>query len=201
MIPKAFENDTLLAVEITRLVKEYKIASVIETGTEYGGTSVALSQMVSQVVTIDVTKQFIDTDLPTNVTFLLGDSRFLMPQAIALSRSPILFYLDAHTQNFDEECPLIEELRIIGAQSLEKPPIIVVHDSLVPNHPELGYAVYRGVPISYDAIHTQLGLIYHCASSIQKTYSHYYNSEALGAKRGVLFITPTVVDSSPCIRR
>ena len=181
---KAFENDTLLWAEITRLVREFKVESIIETGTEYGGTAIALSQMVSQVVTCDVEEKF-TVELPQNVRFMEGDSRELMPQMISLCRSPILFYLDAHSPNGDDECPLREELAQIAAQSLDVPPVLVIHDCLVPEHPELGYATYRGIPISYDAIHTQLGLIYHGCS-----YSCHYNSDALGAKCGVLFVTP-----------
>ncbi len=180
---KAFENDTLLWAEITRLVREFKIESVIETGTEYGGTATALSQMVSQVVTCDVEEKF-TVELPQNVRFMEGDSRVLMQRMIALCRSPILFYLDAHGQEFDSECPLGEELEVI-AKSLDVAPVIVVHDCLVPEHPELGYATYKGTPISYDAIHTQLGMIYP-----KDSYSHHYNSDALGAKCGVLFVTP-----------
>lgn len=184
---KAFENDTLLWAEITRLVREFKIESVIETGTEYGGTAIALSQMVSQVITCDVERKW--ESLPDNVEFILGDSRHVLPDAIKWARSPILFYLDAHNPNVDEECPLSEELEQIS-KSLDVPPVLVIHDALVPEHPELGYATYRGIPISYDAIHTQLDSIYHGGY-----YSHYHNSEALGAKRGVLFIIPTVGDS------
>ena len=113
-----------------------------------------------------------------------GDSRVLLPDMIASCRSPILFYLDAHSPNVDDECPLSEELEQI-AKSLDVAPVLVIHDCLVPEHPELGYAIYSGIPISYDAIHTQLGLIYPSGS-----YSHHYNSDALGAKCGVLFVTP-----------
>ena len=181
---KAFEGDSLLGVEIARLVREFNIQSAIETGTEYGGTSIALSQMVSQVVTCDIEKRV--SELPGNVKFILADSRTVLAYAIGVSTPPILFYLDAHTQDFSEPCPLTEELELIARYTVKyPPPVIVIHDCRVPDHPELGFATYKGVPISLESIHTQIVSIY------PHGFRFHYNSEATGARRGVLFITPS----------
>ncbi len=180
---KAFEGDTVLAGKIIKLVVENHIRTVIETGTEYGGTAAAFSQMVPLVITIDVEKKW--KELPKNVQFIQNDSRVVLPYAIGAATPPILFYLDAHTQDFDSPCPLKEELWLI-ANYVRKypPPIIVIHDALVPDHPELGYAAYQGVAIGFESVQDVLGDIY------PRGYDYRFNSEATGAARGVLFIEP-----------
>ncbi len=179
---KAFEGDTVLAGEIVRLVVDNHIRTVIETGTEYGGTAAAFSQMVPHVITIDVERKW--EVLPKNVQFIENDSRVVLPYAIGAATPPILFYMDAHTQDFTQPCPLLEELRLISNYVRKyPPPIIGIHDAQVPDHPGLGYASYKGVPIGLEMVEEVLGDIY------PRGYDYYFNSEATGARRGVLFIT------------
>ncbi len=182
---KAFEDDTVLVTEIVRLIVAHHIRSVIETGTEYGGTATAFSKMVPHVVTIDVEDK-VAGELPKNVHFIEGDSRTYLPYVIESCTPPILFYLDAHTQDFDSPCPLKEELWLI-ANYVRKypPPVIVIHDSWVPGHPELGYASYNGYPIGLKMAEDALKMIY------PQGYDYHFNAEATGARRGVLFIEPS----------
>ncbi len=182
---KAFEDDTVLAGEIVRLVVAHHIRSVIETGTEYGGTAVAFSKMVPHVVTIDVEDK-VSHELPKNVHFIEGDSRTYLPFAIGSCEPPILFYLDAHTQDFESICPLEAELWLIANYTRKyPPPVIVIHDALVPDHPELGHAQYQGSPIGLTMVEGILPSIY------PHGYDYHFNTEATGAARGVLFIEPT----------
>ncbi len=182
---KAFEDDTVLAGEIVRLIVAHHIRSVIETGTEYGGTAVAFSKMVPHVVTIDVEDK-VEGELPKNVHFIEGDSRTYLPFAIGSCEPPILFYLDAHTQDFESPCPLEAELWLIANYTRKyPPPVIVIHDALVPDHPELGHASYGGVPIGLESIRNALEAVY------PHGYDYHFNSEATGAARGVLFIEPS----------
>lgn len=186
---RAFEGDTILAGEIVRLVVENHIRTVIETGTEYGGTAAAFAQMVPDVVTIDIERKF--TSLPSNVRFIHGDSRVVLPYVMGVATPPILFYLDAHTQDFESTCPLEEELWLISHYSQKyPPPIIVIHDAQVLDHPELGYAAYKGVPIGLQMLGDILPAIY------PHGYNYRFNSEATGAARGVLFIEPQPRDES-----
>ncbi len=179
---RAFEGDTVLAGEIVKLVVENHIRTVIETGTEYGGTATAFSQMVPDVVTIDVKRKW--ESLPNNVRFIEGDSRVVLPYAIGAATPPILFYLDAHTQDFSQICPLREELRLISNYAHKyPPPVIVIHDAKVPGK-DLGYATFSHSPISYDYVADLLPDIY------PRGYDYHFNSEATGARRGVLFIEP-----------
>ncbi len=182
---KAFEDDTVLASEIVRIIVEHHIRSVIETGTEYGGTATAFSKMVPHVVTMDVEDK-VEGELPKNVHFIEGDSRTYLTYAIGASTPPILFYLDAHTQDFNSICPLAAELWLIANYTRKyPPPVIVIHDALVPDHPELGYAEYGGTPIGLESIKDVLEHIY------PHGYDYHFNSEATGAARGVLFIEPS----------
>ncbi len=182
---KAFEDDTVLAGEIVRLIVAHHIRSVIETGTEYGGTAVAFSKMVPHVVTMDVEDK-VAGELPKNVHFIEGDSRTYLPFAIGSCTPPILFYLDAHTQDFESPCPLEAELWLIANYTRKyPPPVIVIHDAFVPEHPEFGYATYKSVLIGLTMVQDILPAIYPLG------YDYHFNTQATGATRGVLFIEPS----------
>lgn len=188
---KAFENDTFLRTQIHNLIVTYGVRSVIETGTEYGGTANAFAEMVQAVVTIDVTKKCELSHLYPNVIFIEGDSRSKLREAISLipaELQPILFYLDAHTSDPLDECPLREELQKIQESKI-KDPIIVIHDCHVPGHPELGYAVYNKQTISLEYVADLLPPLYTNGVEVR------YNSEATGARQGCLFLLPAILPS------
>lgn len=194
MNPKAreFENDIYLKAVIESLVAGHKVRSVIETGTEYGGTANAFARMdgVQIVVTIDIKRQVEPGDLSPNVFFIEGPSEVKLPEAIEYVLEPgllpILFFLDAHSSIDTDECPLRKELtHIIGyAQAMEvAPPIIVIHDCLVPGR-TFGYDTYKDGPICWEWVQDLVDLIY------PRGFSRHYNSIAAGSKRGCLFLNP-----------
>lgn len=179
---RAFENDTVLQAIVTEIVRRRQIQTVIETGTEYGGTANAMGEMVEEVYTMDLVQKFKPNDLCPNVHFMLGDSRLCLMDAIEMASEPILFFLDAHSSNPSDDCPLPDELKIIAASRLR--PVIVIHDCLVPGT-DLGYDSYLNGPISYERIQGLIEDIY------LDGHRHYYNdNSAKGARRGVLFIEP-----------
>ncbi len=175
-----FEGDTFLAEAVIQLVVDWHVRSVIETGTETGVTSNAFASMVPAVFTIDVERKF--GELKSNVRFLLGDTRFMLEEAISAATLPVLFYLDAHSANLSVPCPLYDELGIISRHVVD--PIIVIHDCKVPDHPEFGWASYSNGDISLDAISHLIPPIY------PQGFRATHNSQATGAKQGVLFIVP-----------
>lgn len=179
---REFERDTILKNEVKRLVAKHRIETVIETGTEYGGTANAFGRMVDRVFTMDIKRKFDTGDLIPNVTFYREDSRDGIKKAIVLSKDPVLFFLDAHSSIETDDCPLRDELEIIGILAPVSP-IILVHDCQVPGK-DFGFDSYRGKPISWELVKDIVPSIYPTGFTIR------YNEEAEGAKRGVLFIEP-----------
>lgn len=179
---REFERDTFLKEEAVRLVKKHGIQTVIETGTEYGGTANAFSEMVPQVFTMDIKRKFNNGDLRPNVRFLLGDSRNVLKKAIVLSKAPVLFFLDAHSSIDTDPCPLRDELAIISLLA-NGSPVILVHDCQVPGT-DLGFDSYKGKPISWEMVSDIVPTIFPMG------FTRYFNSNADGSRRGVLFIEP-----------
>ena len=64
-------------------------------------------------------------------------------------------------------------------------PIIVIHDFKT-NNPELGYDSYNGNDFCFDWIENHIKKIY------PNGFDYYYNTEAVGAKRGLIYITPKI---------
>ncbi len=181
-----FEGDTILRDKIKSLVKKHKINLIIETGTYMGGTTKVMSGWVDQVITIEsnieymvaASKYLAGVD---NVHCVHGDSAKVMKDYILPNRN-ILLLADAHWM---DACPLLDELRQIAEAGIK--PVIVIHDFVVPNHPELGYDSYKGQPLNYEWIKDSLELIYG-----RDGYKHEYNSKASegSASRGVIFVYP-----------
>lgn len=186
---REFEKDPHLKKEMQKIVEIFHIGTVIETGTEFGGTANAFAGMVQDVITMDVEKKWWDGDLLPNVFFILGNSKQMLPvavgRALSICKSPFLFYLDAHSSIDNDECPLREELKIIGElRWMLDSPVVVIHDCLVPGT-NFGYDTYRGNPLSLEYVRDLLPAIYpdgRCSTR--------YNTVAGGSSRGVLFIEP-----------
>lgn len=184
---KGFENDKFLKTKIEELVKEFKINTIVETGTYLGWTTVQFADMVEEVYTVEISAEYF---------FKSGEHLSKYPKIKrALSPSPdhlrsilpslkdktLLFFLDAH---WGSNCPLLEELKAIANNGLKS--VIAIHDWKVPGHPELGFDSYNGQDYELSWIKTSLDEIY----GGENGYTVSYNSEAEGAKRGVIFITP-----------
>ena len=92
----------------------------------------------------------------------------------------VLLFLDAHWESHN---PLLEELQIIKDKGMK--PVIAIHDFFVPEHPELGFDSYAGQDYNWEWIASSIESIYGADG-----YKYFYNSEAEGMKRGVVFIMP-----------
>lgn len=181
-----FEGDTILEEMFRELIYENRIDLVIETGTFRGATARKLATMCPQVVTIESSNENFKKASSVNSyprpIYVFGDSVELLPATIFEFKGSdkTLFFLDAH---WEANNPLLKELEIIALTGLK--PFIVIHDFKVPNHPDLGFDSYGGQDYEWDWI----------AESIKRIYGEggfavYYNSDATGAKRGVIFIQP-----------
>jgi len=186
---QGFEGDTFLKERIQKLIEQYGIKTIVETGTFKGSTTVQFANMVDTVYTTEVnpeyyaeaTKKFLDKSIE-NIQHNLGSSVDILPKILPSIPQPqvVLFFLDAH---WGPNNPLLEELQIIADHKLQ--PVIAIHDFKVPGHPELGYDTYGGQDYEWEWIKDKVEIIYG-----KDGYQVSYNAEAVGMKRGVIFITP-----------
>ena len=109
---EAFGRDKVLEGIVRKLVNDYGIQTVIETGTWRGYTTRRFSEFVSHVISIDINRDFTTAAVETcfdqfGVGLLVGSSIDQLPFVIKSFRESRLYYLDAHWGN---EWPLLGEL-------------------------------------------------------------------------------------------
>ena len=188
---QGFEGDTHLKESIQKLITDYNIKTVVETGTFKGSTTVQFANMVDKVYTTEVNPEYYKEAVgkftengKTNIFHNLGSSVVVLPKILPEIPQPqtLLFFLDAH---WGPNNPLLEELQIITDYKLK--PVIVIHDFKVPGHPELGFDTYGGQDYDWDWIKDKIENIYG-----KESYTVTYNDKAVGMKRGVIFITPKI---------
>lgn len=185
-----FNGDTFLENEILALKDFHKIEKAIELGTCLGSSTLWLSQNFRRVDTTEINREFyvIATErfaeqAGNNITIYNEDSRSILEMLIQSGQQPVFIFIDSH---WGQSNPLLQELDII-AQSGNKNVILAIHDFKVPDHPELGWDEYaaEGIVYEWSWIESRIEKIYG-----KGNFNHYYNSEATGAKRGVVFIEP-----------
>lgn len=178
-----FNGDHHLLAEVRSLVSRWRINTAIETGTHIGATARGLSEFVASVETIEIDPQRFaqceHLDQLGNVRRHLGSSPEVLERILPDVDEPVLFYLDAH---WNEYWPLLDELKVIAGRGLERV-LIVIHDVRVPEK-HFGYDCYKGQVLDLDFVEDSLERLY------RGPFNHYYNEEAAGAERGVLYVTP-----------
>ena len=190
----AFEDDTHIGYSIEKLVCQFDIQTIVETGTDKGHTAVALAKMVPVVCTIEKhrgyfceAQKFFNDLGHKNINAEHGSSQFVLGQILSDEKTqrPVLFYLDAHDRT---DWPLLDELDVI-AKHKEDNSVIVIHDIHNP---------YRG--FGFDAhrcprAQKQCRLDWHyirdsVVGIYGENFTHYYNDKAIGRRRGVIYILP-----------
>jgi hypothetical protein len=182
--PEAFEGDWHIEAELSRLVEKWKVGTILETGTYKGKSTRALADMGAEVITIEIEPELVEIEDLANVRAITGDSVEFLDEAIVQMRvsQPILFYLDAHWR---EHSPLLDELGAIARLCLRQKPVIVIHDFLNPEHPEYGCDTWDIGLYCLPLIRLHLDMIYG-----EGGWEHYYNREAAGLKRGIIYVEP-----------
>lgn len=180
-----FEGDTFARDKFKSIIDDYGIEVVVETGTYLGSTTRHLASWCKEVHTIEVNeKNYLQAsknlrDSPARLW--LGNSAQVLDKVLALVKGkPMFIFLDAHWESYN---PLPEELRVIARHGLK--PIIAIHDFKVPGHPELGFDSYKGQDYDFEWIRGGVVGIYG-----ENGYTVEYNSEATGARRGIIYIYP-----------
>jgi len=210
-IKKGFGKDRYLEREFQKLIKKFNVKNIIETGTFEGDTTEMFSKMVENVYTIESKKEFfLDAKLKLsklqNIKGFLGNSPKVIEKILPSIKGRTLFFLDAH---WGYPWPILGELEKISEHPRFKESIIIIHDFYVPNKnfgfdsyyqsnsslilflkrvfgllgKIIGKKIIKKQKLDYPFIEITL-------KKINPDYKHYYNSQAEGDKRGVIFIHP-----------
>lgn len=181
-----FNDDVALHDEFVKLIRNYGIKTVVETGTYEGETTIQLSKMVENVVTIEINPTYYrkcsHLDEFKNINRIRGASEAVLDEILPVLKKPILFFLDAHWG----VNPLHGELDAIYKHKLNDS-VIIIHDFLVPGT-DLGHDyVDKGnkQPINLEYVASHLHKIY------GGNFNYYYNDPILatGSRRGAIFVT------------
>jgi hypothetical protein len=173
----AFEGDTFILPEIIALKKRLGLTRCVETGTQYGATTLALCEVFMGVTTIEADPVlFVQAakSVGAKAIGVLGMSQDVLGTVLT---SNTLYYLDAHGCEIGG-CPLKEELAIIADAKLVNI-AIAIHDFQVPGK-DFGFDTYD-YPLTMSEIEPLLKRIF-------KNPAWHYNTEANGAYRGIVYI-------------
>lgn len=183
----AFNTDKKLEEKFIILRDEYKISTVIETGTYHGDTTEWLCKNFENVYTIEYDERYLNIAKEklshySNVTIFKGRSQDILGDILEKNKHETnIIFLDAHWY----ENPVIKELDVIKESGTK--PIIAIHDFKVPNRPDLGYDIYPEQNIVYDWEWISKKIIDIFGDS---GYSIEYNTYSDENMRGCIFILP-----------
>jgi hypothetical protein len=183
-----FNGDIHMCQKFLELKKIFNIDTAIELGTCVGGTTKWLSENFDKVIGIELMPEFLNFAKQransSNVEFHLGSTVDLLPEVLKGIKDNTIFHIDSH---WGDNNPLLRELEIIAEFKLK--PVIEIHDFKVPGHPELGFDTYEkeGIVYEWAWIESYIEAIYG-----KNGFQIEYNYQAIGAKRGCIYIYPLV---------
>jgi hypothetical protein len=122
---------------ILTLREVFSLSVFVETGTFKGESTLWAAKYFDKVYTIENSEALYNetkkkfTDYP-NIEFIKGNSREKLIDILLHLKQPAVFWLDAHwcgsvTFGSEDECPLLDELKLIVNQTLNH--IIVIDDA------------------------------------------------------------------------
>jgi hypothetical protein len=179
---KPFEGDTYIKDEIIALKNKLGLKYCVETGTQYGSTTLELYDIFDNVTTIEADEKYFNGAINRFVGLNIQAYNGLSQDVLISIPIPdnIFFYLDAHGCDIGG-CPLKQELQVIASNN-HKNICIAIHDFKVPGQ-QFGFDTYD-FELCYEEIEPHLKYIY------PNGFSYHYNSEADGAQRGIIYIYP-----------
>lgn len=180
-----FNADTFMCDKFLELKKKFNIQTAVELGSAVGGTTRWLCDNFENVLAIEINPEYLKHCLKRveqfdNVECFLGNTVDLLESVLKKIKGNAIFHIDSHWANNN---PLLQELEIIRRSGLK--PVLEIHDFKVPGHPELGFDQYGPIIYQWDWIKGFIESIYG-----GNGYTVEYNSEAVGAKRGAIYIYP-----------
>jgi len=180
---KPFEGDTYIKDEIIALRGKFGLKYCVETGTQYGSTTMELYNIFENVLTIEADEYYYNIAKERFKFFYHIQIRFGLSEkwlAELLQVDDVFYYLDAHGCEIGG-CPLKKELEIIATKG-HKNVCIAIHDFKVPGR-TFGYDTYD-FELCYEEIESYFKMIY------PSGFDYHYNDLADGAERGIIYIYP-----------
>jgi len=196
-------KDKYAVAKVKELIKNYGVRTVVETGTWQGEGALGFSSLMDNVYTIEINLDYFKESQENikragynqlgvtsiyvkgtkKITFLLGNSPEVMESIIEWLEEPILFFLDAH---WLEYWPLLDELKVIRRRPNS---LIIIDDFKVPGKP-FGYDTYHGKRLDWNLLNEHL-------AAINPDYRIFFNKEASGDYRGILYAVPRTDKTEP----
>lgn len=175
-----FEGDTYIKNEIIALRDKFWLKWCVETGCQYGSTTLELSEIFYSVATIEADEKYFDDANERFKGLNIQAYYGLSQNVLKFLELPddIFYYLDAHGCEIGG-CPLKEELKAIAGKE-NKNVCIAIHDFKVPGK-DFGYDTYD-YELCYEEIEPYLKMIY------PNGFDYHYNEFADGARRGIIFV-------------
>lgn len=185
---KPFEGDTYIKDEIIALKDKFGLKYCVETGTQYGSTTLELCNIFDCVLTIEADQKYYNEAMKKfnnisqvcklNIRIVKGESQDVLKKLVLPYN--MFYYLDAHGCEVGG-CPLKKELEAIASKG-HKNVCIAIHDFKVPGK-GFGFDAYDFV-LCYEEIEPYLKNIYAAG------FDYHYNDKADGAERGIIYIYP-----------
>lgn len=178
-----FNGDVLTEREFLKLRDKFNVINVIETGSCIFTTTRWFSENFENVYTFEINTDFYNHGMQkvsdkTNISAHNCNSIDGLKMISSLIKGGTIFFLDAH---WGENCPLLEEINEISKFEID--PIIAIHDFKTDNV-NLGFDTYDNRHFDLNFINDSLTKVY------PNGYDYYYNNEAVGAMRGLIYILP-----------
>jgi hypothetical protein len=179
---KPFEGDTYIKNEIIVLKDKFGLEYCVETGTQYGSTTLELYDIFKSVTTFEADVKYYHEAKKRFYGLYIGAYLGLSHDLIRGLILPdnVFYYLDAHGCEIGG-CPLKEELEDIAAKNYDNV-CIAIHDFKVPGK-DFGFDTYD-YELSFEEIEPYLKNIYPAG------FDYHYNEQADGAARGIIYIYP-----------
>jgi hypothetical protein len=126
--------------EVLKLKKTYHLRQFVETGTFQGDAAAWAATRFDKVITIEIHPGYYDAAIARfdriNVVPYLGNSPVVLKEKRdEIMQLPTFFFLDAHWsgglhyEKIPDECPLMEELKIINGMNFKH--VVMVDDALM----------------------------------------------------------------------
>lgn len=185
---KPFEGDTYIKNEIIALKDKFYLKWCVETGCQYGSTTLELYDIFKNAMTIEADYAYLyearKRFFSLNIISYLGLSEEWLSKLVL--RDDVFYYLDAHGCGIGG-CPLKKELEAIATKK-HKNVCIAIHDFKVPGK-DFGYDTYD-FELCYEEIEPYLKMIY------PNGFDYHYNDLADGAERGIIYIYPKKITNA-----
>jgi|688.fasta_scaffold148024_1 predicted O-methyltransferase YrrM len=183
-------EDKFVFNEFKKLITEFDIKKIVETGTYYGWSSIILSKFNIPIKTIEFSeknfkeaKNNLEKNNIQNVEIILGSSSDVLENILVDEEKNLFLFLDAHWYDY---WPIHDELNVCIKKKIK--PVIAIHDFFVPDEngrPKFGFDKYKNQKLDFEYIEQHLIQIYG-----ENNFNYHYNDSIDTVDSGLIYIYP-----------